>query len=127
MPAGHDKHAARKGRFDGRLEVQPPLGDEQLSQIPARRGVMALLGPEGQTILLTTAADIRSRLRHRLQERPEGERKKTADLREVTRQILWRLAASHFEADLHFLELAEAIYGRRYPSLLAWPEPSRRV
>jgi len=120
VSATRDRKDDWTGRFDGHLEVQPPLGDEQLAQIPARRGVMALLGPGGQTVLLTTAADIRSRLAHRLRERPDDERRKTADLREVTRQILWKLATSHFEADLYFLELAEAIMPRRYPSLLAW-------
>jgi len=123
VAAQRDRKAGRGGQFDGRLDVAPPLSDEEFSQIPARRGVMALLGPAGETVLLTTAADIRARLRNRLRERSDDERKKTADLREVTRQIRWKLATSHFEADLYFLELARAMYGRRYPSLLAWRRP----
>ena len=117
-PAGRPIGWQRK--FDGRLDVQPPLGDEQLLQIPARRGVMALLGPSGEVVLLATAADIRGRLRRRLQAPDPHERKKTADLREVTRAVLWRLAGGHFETDLRFLELAEAIDPRRYASMLAW-------
>ena len=123
MSPPDDRPIGWEGKFDGRLDVQPPLGDEQLLQIPARRGVMALLGPAGQVVLLATAADIRGRLRRRLREPDEDERKKTADLREVTRAVLWRLASGHFETDLRFLELAEAIYPRRYASMLAWKPP----
>jgi excinuclease UvrABC nuclease subunit len=123
MSGGGDRAVGWQRKFDGRLEVQPPLGDEQLLQIPARRGVMALLGPSGEVVLLATAADIRGRLRRRLREPDPDERKKTADLREVTRAVLWRLASGHFETDLRFLELAEAIYPRRVASMLAWKAP----
>ena len=54
--------------FDAALEVGPGFGDPQLGAIPAKRGVLALLGDGDQPILLLTAADIRSRLRSRLSE-----------------------------------------------------------
>jgi len=106
--------------FDGRLKVEPPLSQEQLGTIPARRGVLCLLGAVDEPILLTTAADVRARLRGRLAPRADDERTRTADLRSVTRQILWKLATSHFEMDLLFLDRARAIWPDTYASLLAW-------
>ena len=106
--------------FDGRLDVHPPLAEEQMAAIPARRGAVALLGEHDEPIVLLTAADIRSRLRARLQQPTQEERKKTADLRQITRTILWKLAGGHFEADLHFLELSQAIWPEGYGRMLAW-------
>ena len=73
MAAQRDRKAGRAGRVDGRHDVDPPLSDEELSRIPARRGVMALLGPGGETVLLTTAADIRSPVRTRRRARSDVE------------------------------------------------------
>ena len=34
-------------KFDGRLEVCPPLKDDQLNSVPAKRGVLLLAGGRG--------------------------------------------------------------------------------
>ncbi len=107
-------------RFGGRLEVSAPLTDQQLSEIPAKRGIFALLGEDEAAIVLLTGANIRSRLRNRLSEPLEGRRKKTIDLRSVTRKIIWRLTSSHFETDLEFLEAAARMWCDSYADLLGW-------
>jgi excinuclease UvrABC nuclease subunit len=108
-------------QFDGQLELHPPLGVEHLSAVPAKRGVCLLLAEGEQPLLLLTAADIRSRLCGRLQgPPPDGEYKKTMDLRPVTAKVLWKLSDSHFETDLHYLGLARAIWPSGFAKLLAW-------
>ena len=84
---------------------------------------MLLLAEQARPIVLLTAADLRSRVKLRLEEPLADQRKKTADLREITREIRWRLAGSHFEADLAFLQAARELWPRTYPSLLAWKPP----
>lgn len=106
--------------FDGRLDVLPPLTDPQLAQVPARRGVFLLADESDRPILLTTAASIRARLRGRLEAPDADRRKRTADLREVTRRIYWKLAGSHFETDWQYLELARAIWPKGYTRMLSW-------
>src|SRR5512133_896673 len=97
--------------FDVALPVSPPLSDDQLAAIPAKRGVLLLEGEGERPILLLTAADIRARLRNRLAEpAPDQGPKKTADLRQITRQIKYRLCPSHFETDLTYFELAQTIF-----------------
>jgi len=108
------------GRFDGRLDVLPPLTDEQLSAVPAKRGVFLLADGRGRAILLATAASIRGRLRSRLEEADPDERKRTADLRQITRRVHWALAGSGFEADWRYLEFARRIYPKRFTKLLSW-------
>ncbi|MHC4294920.1 MAG: hypothetical protein ACYSTL_04985 [Planctomycetota bacterium] len=105
-------------RFTGQLEVAGVLTDQQLLEVPARRGVLGLLGERDAPVVLLTAADIRARLRNRLSERPKGERKKTADLRKVTRRILWKLTSSHFESDWEFLEISARMFPKNFPDLL---------
>ena len=108
------------GAFDGRLDVQPPLTDGQLAEIPAKRGVFLLTAEGEAPILLATAAGIRARLRGRLDE-PDPERhKRSADLRTITRAIHWKLATGHFEMDWIYLELAKAIWPKTYAKLLSW-------
>ena len=109
--------------FDASLEVAPGLDDAQLSAIPAKRGVLALVAANDQPILLLTAADLRARLRTRLSEPVEAVRRKSADLREITRKILWKLSPGHFETDLNYLELARAIWPQTYTGLLAYKPP----
>ena len=111
--------------FEGSTAVRPPLDEAALRAIPAKRGVFLLVAGDGRPILLTTAADIRSRLRFRLTAGEEqGPRRKTADLREITAVICWRLAASHFQTDWQFLEIARRIwpdtYRRLLPRRTAW-------
>ena len=106
--------------FDGQLESDGPPTEEQLTAVPAKRGVLALLDGSGRPITLLTAADIRARLRTRLRPQPEDSPTKTADLRQITRKVLWKLTWSHFETDLCFLEFARAIRPGKYASLLAW-------
>ena len=109
--------------FDASLEVAPGLDDAQLLAIPAKRGVLALAAANDQPILLLTAADLRARLRTRLSEPVEAVRRKSADLREITRKILWKLSPGHFETDLNYLELARAIWPQTYTGLLAYKPP----
>lgn len=106
--------------FDGRLEVAPPLTEDQLLQIPAKRGVVLLLAENRQPIVLLTAADIRSRTNNRLRNPDPEERRKTPDLRNITREILWKLAPGHFQAEWNFLELAGAIWPQECSQLVAW-------
>ena len=106
--------------FDGQWQVQPPLSDEQLAEVPAKRGVLLLQDERGKPIILLTAADLRARLRGRLSE-PEGDhRSRRADLRAVTRKILWKLAWSHFEADLQYLRTARSLWPKRYTEMISW-------
>jgi excinuclease UvrABC nuclease subunit len=106
--------------FDAHLDVSPPLSDEQLSQIPAKRGVFLLTADGDRPILLTTAASIRSRLRGRLEEHDPSQSTRSADLRAITRAVHWKLAGGHFEMDWRYLQLALAIWPKSYAKLLSW-------
>lgn len=107
--------------FDGRMAVQPPLTDEQVAAVPARRGVVLLEAREGHPLVLLTAADLRARVLGRLRNvDDEDRRRKLPDLREVTTGIAWRLASSSFEADLRFGEIAEQLWPNEFESLLGW-------
>ncbi len=105
--------------LEGSAAVKPPLDEASLRAIPAKRGIFLLVAADGRPILLTTAADIRARLRFRLSppEDIEG-RHKTADLREITSHIYWTLTYSHFQTDWQFLELARQIWPDSYQKLL---------
>ena len=72
--------------FDARLEVTPPLTEKELGQIPPRRGVLGLLSENNEPIILLTAANIRARLKTRLSAPLPDRRRKTVDLREITRK-----------------------------------------
>lgn len=104
--------------FDGEASIQTPLTPELLSEIPGRRGVLLLEGPDATPILLITAANIRARMRTRLTD-PEGPSKR-ADLREVARIVRWKLSDSHFETDWRYLDLARRIYPDRYGQMLGF-------
>ncbi len=106
--------------FDVHMEVVPPLSDEQLRNVPAKRGVLLLAGEDGRPIILLSAADIRGRIKTRLAEPPAEHLGKAPDLRAITHRILWRLSSSYFETDLHYLQLASAIWPAEYPGLLSW-------
>jgi excinuclease UvrABC nuclease subunit len=107
-------------RFDGSLAVTPPLDEAALRSIPAKRGVFLLSAADGRPILLTTAADMRGRLRFRLAPSDdEAARTRTADLREITAVIRWKLAHSPFETDWRFFELAREIFPAAYSKLIA--------
>ncbi len=117
-------HASHKGSFgrlfDVRLDVRPPLTDEQIAEVPAKRGVFLLAAEDDQPILLTTAASLRARLRGRLDEKDPDEKKRSADLRAVTRSVHWKLAPSHFEMDLVYLRIARRLWPDRYAKMLNW-------
>ena len=106
--------------FDGHLPVAPPLGEEHLREIPAKRGVFALLAEDDKPIVLLTAADIRARIRHRLQHPEPDHRGRSADLRQITRKVVYKLAGSYFETDLQYLEIARTMHPRAWRSLVAW-------
>ncbi len=63
--------------FDGRLEVVGTLDDEQLAKVPGKRGVV-LLAAGDSPIQLITAANIRQRVKTRLDEPPDDTLKKSA-------------------------------------------------
>lgn len=112
------------GLFDGLVELGGPDMADRLEQAPAKRGVLALLGQDGQPILLLTAADLRARLKGRLRQAGDDQpRTKMPDLKAVTARVGWKLAFSHFQADLHFLQLARRLWGDSYADLLAWKPP----
>lgn len=107
-------------RFDGELAVAPPVGDDQFARAPAKRGVVLLAGEGDRPIVLITAADIRARVRNRLRNPEPEERSKMPDLHEIARKIFWKLCTSPFETDLAFLDLAGAIFPRRWRQMLGW-------
>ncbi len=111
------------GMFDGRVDVAAPLSDEQLREIPTKRGVFLLTAEDDRPILLTTAASIRSRLRGRLDEKDPEHSSRSADLRTITRAVHWKLAGGRFETDWRYLELARAIWPGSYTRLLSWKPP----
>ncbi len=110
-------------RFDGQLKVFPPVTDCQLTEVPPRRGILGLLNQDDVPIVLFSAANIRGKLARRLSEPVDNRRRKTADLRAITRKVLWKLTSSHFETDLEFLELACRIWPETYEKLLGWKAP----
>ncbi len=104
--------------MDALVAVTPPLDAEALKAIPAGRGVFALLDAAGRAILITTAADMRARLRYRLTATDESTARKAADLREVTAAVAYRRTYSRFETDWCYLELVRAVYPDRWETLL---------
>ncbi len=105
--------------FDADTPIQPPLTDEALAGIPARRGVFLVEGPDHAPVLLAAGADIRARLRFRLSDADAPTRR--ADLRQVARRLRWKLTDSRFETDWQYLELARAVFPQRYRRLLSFP------
>jgi len=108
--------------FDGQLEVAGQLDDTQLERIPARRGVV-LLAAGDRPIQLITASRIRQRVRTRLDAPGDERLRKSADLRQITTRVLWKLSAGAFETDLDHLELARAIWPESYPARMTWKPP----
>jgi len=107
--------------FEGALDVSPPLEDQQLRHVPAKRGLLLLLAEGDHPLILLSSADIRGRLRSRLQTPADDQtRSRRADLRQVTRKVLWRLAYSHFETDLWYLQFARSIWPEGFVRLLPW-------
>jgi len=106
--------------FDEQLKIDPPLSDGQLARIPAKRGLFVLLASDDKPVILLTAADMRARLRNRLSERLDQRRTKAVDLRQVTRKVLWKLTASHFESDMAFLSASRKMWPDCFAELLAW-------
>ncbi len=121
--AGPISSSGLAGMFDGRVDVQPPLSDQQLREIPTKRGVFLLTAEDDRPILLTTAASIRSRLRGRLDEKDPTQSSRSADLRHITRAVHWKLAGGHFETDWRYLELARRIWPKSYQKILSWKPP----
>jgi len=105
--------------FDGRLEAAGGLDESQLDKVPPRRGVVLLSG-RARPIVLITAANMRARVRTRLDRPADEKRRKVVNLREVTRRVWWKFAASAFEADLCLVELARAIWPQTYSSMVGW-------
>jgi DNA polymerase-3 subunit epsilon len=119
--SGADTSDSFAGLFDAHLPVRPPLTDEQLKAIPAKRGVFFLVSDGERPVLLATAASVRARLRGRLDEPADSqEPTRSADLRAVTRKVYWKLAGGHFETDWRYLELARSIWPKGYGGMLAW-------
>ncbi len=108
-----------KSMFDGSVDVSPPLDDTQLADIPNKRGVVMLAAGD-EPIVMITAANIRSRVSTRLDEPLEDRRSKSADLREITTRVYWKLCTSHFETDLRFMQVARAIWPADYGAMLPW-------
>jgi len=123
--------------FEDRLDLTSPLTDEQLSGVPARRGLLALLDAGGRPIILLTAADIRARLSARLAEpladrspaattpataggAGPGRKSRTVNLRQVARAVLWHVTTSHFQTDLAFLHAASRIWPKSCEETIGW-------
>jgi excinuclease UvrABC nuclease subunit len=108
--------------FDARMDVVGTLDDEQLAKIPGKRGVVLLVAGQAP-IQLITAANIRQRVKTRLDEPPDDQLKKSADLRKITTSISWKLSAGAFEADLCLLEIARVLWPEKYADQLHWKPP----
>lgn len=110
--------------FESHLAVAPPVTGEQLAQVPAKRGVLLLTDEHDVPITMITAGGLRQRLASRLAEPPDdaGPRR-SADLRQITRNVWWTLTASHFETDWRFLELAPRVWPKRFGSMLSAHKP----
>lgn len=109
------------GNFEGRLDLQPPVTDEQLAELPARRGVGLMTTADDEPILLLPAADLRRRMANRLRDpSDEGSPKKLPDLRSVTGRVYWILAGSAFETDLLYYEMARILWPAEHTRLLAF-------
>lgn len=106
-------------QFEGQIETQPPVSQEHLSQLPAKRGLALLLAENDHPIVLLPCGDIRSRVAARMRNPQEDPHQKMPDLRGVTRKILWKLTGGHFETDWTFLEIARRIWPSRYAGMLA--------
>ena len=109
--------------FDERWEATPPVSDEAFSAVPAKRGVLLLVSDLDRPIVMLTAGDLRARLRTRLAEDDAETPSRRTDLRQVTRAVLWKLASSHVETDLTFLELVRTIWPGQYRTMLSWKRP----
>jgi excinuclease UvrABC nuclease subunit len=110
--------------FESHLAVTPPLAAEQLTQVPAKRGILLLTDEAGTPITMITAGALRQRLATRLAEPTEDDApRRSADLREITRHVWWTLTGSHFETDWRFLELAPQVWPRRFASMLSTRKP----
>ncbi len=106
--------------FDGEVAVDTAPSDELFARIPAKRGVVLLSAEGGRPIVLLGAADMRARVRKRLQDPDAEERTKIPDLLAITRAVHWKRSTSHFEADLDYLRLAERFFPREAHRLVAW-------
>ena len=106
--------------FDGRIEVSPPVDQSQLQAVPARRGVVLLAADGDKPVILLSATNIRARTAARLRDPQEDHRTKLPDLQTVTQTISWKLAHSHFEMNLQYLEIARAIWPEQYTAMVAW-------
>ena len=58
--------------------------------------------------------------RRGLQHPEPDHRGRTADLRQITRKVVYKLAGSYFETDLQYLEIARKMHPRAWRSLVAW-------
>ncbi len=111
------------GMFDHHIDVAPPITDDQLRQVPAKRGVLLLAGRDGRPITMITAGALRGRLKTRLAEPHDDGPRRAADLRQITRSVWWKLTPSHFETDLSFLAMARTIWPKRFAAMLAVKPP----
>lgn len=121
-----------KKQFDGCLEVDPPVRDEQLAEIPAKRGIVLLVGQNEVPIVMITAASMRSRTAARLAEPHDEEnsqnkiaakKRKSPDLRTITRTIYYKRCGGVFETDWRFLEFAHQVWKGRCEKLVSWKPP----
>lgn len=109
--------------FDGEVHGSPPLSDELLSRVPARRGVALLGGADDYPIQLLPAADMRARVRNRIHAPDEQTRRNMPDLGRITQKVSWKLAGGHFETDLYFLEISRRLWPDEYTGMLGWKPP----
>ena len=98
------------GAFEQALDVQPPVTAGQLEALPGRRGVVLLATAEGRPVTMVTAADMKSRARHRLAEKPDPAESRAPDLAAVTSRVWFSRTYSPFESDLLFLRLAPDVW-----------------
>jgi excinuclease UvrABC nuclease subunit len=105
---------------DAQREVRPPVSDDDLAALPAKRGIVVLLAEGDRPILLLPAADMRRRTANRLRDPDQQELSRQPDLHNIVRRIAWKRSHSHFQTDLDYLDLARVMWPDEYAGMLAW-------
>lgn len=111
--------------FDGHL-VLAPQGDlaQATLELPTCGGVCLFLGDDDQPILLINGANLRNLVRRKLSDDHPDEKTKRTKLRPIVKKIMYRQSYSRFENQLHYFQIARAVYPDTYdqlfPSLDVW-------
>jgi len=91
-----------------------------LSSLPGRGGVYALVDAEGRLIQLAGTEGLRRAIAFRLAPPDGAQKRKRADLRAVTRRIFWQPTFSPFETSLQFHRISRRLAPKQYRTMCAF-------